>query len=791
MEEAKLVKISQRPAKRMYSQKDPMLQGHPIAEIDALKNALFGEINDLKRRISQLEKSEGKRRESPSSVNSEREEEGGAEAATTLEFMALGLDRRLESQGRPKTADAGPTPPSSSSSSDNQTYITSGSSRSHLLKESRSPLPESIFNALLPQEVAMSVFDFHTTNVYWQHACIYVREFEAQVQGFYKLAKRGKCDKVDGSWIALFFVLQAISVHQMTDRYAEACNLGSVAIRQQFITAVMDAAMTALHHANFLSRPSMFTCQAIAILGLCGHNVCDSDLLSSLLAIGIKHAQALGLHTLAKRRRGMSSVDLEMGRRVWWSLTMEDWYAIPFRGVWSIHRDHFDTPLPSNCKDEDFHYEDDHTNRPLSVVTISSKLQFSARIASIIQRTFDRLRHTPSHETVQLASMAANELTELISQLPAPSASRPLWVKDMRYYLRISSYHKIIIIYRACLSRHNAGSLSERSTMQRQCVLAAEAIIDELHPSSHFGSPSEECAELPLLWTVPYHVLASCVVLSLDMIERRGENPEIEQQRLIYVKRGQLALERLAETSRIARRGLAVIEHLMKEKEVRGKRKEGSEDMADMVKRIRFDPYLPHPASLSHSHNIPNQSSSTHSHSHSQTNSHSISTNPLGNSRGLTPPHLHLHLNPPPEATPYYSRPHSHSHLRHDTPSHSYPSHHYSSSLSHHPHPPWIQEDINTLLSNLHECVPDVGRLFDGSLGSFGFPLEGGDNDSVFDFGGWAAAGGGDTDFGNGDGPSGSGLGSKTVSASVPASISAATSGSAFGGPGVAPDTWR
>lgn len=79
----------------------------------------------------------------------------------------------------------------------------------------------------------------------------------------------------------------------------------------------MDAAMIALHHANFLSPPSVFTCQAIATLGLCGHNVCDSDLLSSLLAIGIKHAQALGLHTLVKRRRGMSSVGLEMRRRVW------------------------------------------------------------------------------------------------------------------------------------------------------------------------------------------------------------------------------------------------------------------------------------------------------------------------------------------------------------------------------------------------------------------------------------------------------------------------------------------
>ncbi|KIR60318.1 hypothetical protein I314_03609 [Cryptococcus bacillisporus CA1873] len=163
MDEAKLVKISQRPAKsctecirrktrcskvipcepcskrgvthlcRQESQFGPPIPTSS-AEIDALKNALFGEINDLKRRISQLGKSEGKRRESPWSVNSEREEEGGAEAATTLEFMALGLDRRLEPHGRPKTADAGPTPPSSSSSSDNQIHITSGPSRSHLLK---------------------------------------------------------------------------------------------------------------------------------------------------------------------------------------------------------------------------------------------------------------------------------------------------------------------------------------------------------------------------------------------------------------------------------------------------------------------------------------------------------------------------------------------------------------------------------------------------------------------------------------------------------------------------------
>lgn len=210
-----------------------------------------------------------------------------------------------------------------------------------------------------------------------------------------------------------------------------------------------------------------------------------------------------------------------------------------------------------------------------------------------------------------------------------------------------------------------------------------------------------------------------------------------------------------------------------------------------MSNRPQSGPHLPHPGSLSHSHSTSNQSSSAYSHSHSQTTLHSVSTNPLDNPRGLTPSHLHLHLNPPPEAIPYYSRPHSHSRLRHDTPSHSHHSHHYSSSLSHHPHLPWTQEDINTLLPNLHECVPDVGRLFDGSLGSFGFPLEGDGSDSVFDVGEWGAAGGGDADFGNGDGPSGSGSGSKAVSASASASISAVTSGSAFDGLGVVPDIWR
>jgi hypothetical protein len=99
--------------------------------------------------------------------------------------------------------------------------------------------------------------------------------------------------------------------------------------------------------------------QTIAILTLCGHNVCDSDLLSSLLAVGIKTAQMLNLHSLGKsaaqlgqsgttsdpgawdgqngsegESRARRVVEVELGKRLWWALAQEDWFAIPFRGVW-------------------------------------------------------------------------------------------------------------------------------------------------------------------------------------------------------------------------------------------------------------------------------------------------------------------------------------------------------------------------------------------------------------------------------------------------------------------------
>jgi hypothetical protein len=118
----------------------------------------------------------------------------------------------------------------------------------------------------------------------------------------------------------------------------------------------------------------------------------------------------------------------------------------------------------------------------------------------------------------------------------------------MRHYIQISATHKILVVYRAFLAR--GGTPRERAKAHAACVEAAETIVAEVDR----GSRQKEVIQS--LWTVPYHAVAAAVVLAMDMIALQGR-PEAEKRR-DGVMRARTALERLAPTSRIARRGLQV-----------------------------------------------------------------------------------------------------------------------------------------------------------------------------------------------------------------------------------------
>lgn len=240
-----------------------------------------------------------------------------------------------------------------------------------------SDTPDSIKEAILLSSTVKKILKFAESHVSWQHCCVHFPDFWIEVDQFW-IALDGPLDEwigsssgwatVEPTWIALLYSIMGIAVHQMDESDANRCGLSEgnfnsrlsggyfadcdVEDRLVLPNALISAAEDALHHGSFLSSPTVWTVQSIAILTLCGHNVCESDLLSSFLAIGIKMAQTLGLHNLGGTTKGIETsqmsgwsvsngynrehvIEVELGKRIWWALVQEDWFAIPFRGLWS------------------------------------------------------------------------------------------------------------------------------------------------------------------------------------------------------------------------------------------------------------------------------------------------------------------------------------------------------------------------------------------------------------------------------------------------------------------------
>jgi hypothetical protein len=110
----------------------------------------------------------------------------------------------------------------------------------------------------------------------------------------------------------------------------------------------------------------------------------------------------------------------------------------------------------------------------------------------------------------------------------------------MRHYIQISARHKLLVINRAYLA--HAGPKEARARAHDACV---------------------QNAPMQSLWTIPYHSVAAAVVLALDMIKLGSDGSGsslVLRERKHEIHRATQALQRLAPTSRIARRGLQVRE---------------------------------------------------------------------------------------------------------------------------------------------------------------------------------------------------------------------------------------
>ncbi len=363
---------------------------------------------------------------------------------------------------------------------------------------------------------------------------------------------------IDPAWLSLFYVICSIAIHQMSEEEGAFCGLEAEAERMRFASTLLHAAMDSLSLADYLVKPSIYCCQTIAILCVAGHNICGSDLLTSLLAIGIKTAQTLGLHALGRTARFLEAcavqrdqvlyragvrsqdtdscrlpdesprqfaiwkkriIDLEVGKRVWWAFTQQDYFAIPFSGCFSIVEGQYDTPLPHNCSDEDL--EDGRLiNREVNVLTVASKQRFTCHVAKIVCDFFEDLnktRDTPSLSLVKHHEDRLRFVTDRFKACLVPTGSTsaqdsrtslPSFTTVLQHYLYISVQHKILVMHRAFLSRD--VSTEERALSHSASIDTARGVLHELERGLGLNVDGDDRPHLDLqsrvhggaLWTI-------------------------------------------------------------------------------------------------------------------------------------------------------------------------------------------------------------------------------------------------------------------------------------------------
>ncbi|OQU98514.1 Fungal specific transcription factor domain-containing protein [Cladophialophora immunda] len=112
-----------------------------------------------------------------------------------------------------------------------------------------------------------------------------------------------------------------------------------------------------LARARFLESQSLTILASLVLFLFCVRRHDHSRLVSALLGVAIRNAQAMGLHRDGTRFR-LSPFETEMRRRLWWHICVLDLRSSEDNGSEPTIFDNYDTEFPSNINDAELSPED-------------------------------------------------------------------------------------------------------------------------------------------------------------------------------------------------------------------------------------------------------------------------------------------------------------------------------------------------------------------------------------------------------------------------------------------------
>jgi hypothetical protein len=349
----------------------------------------------------------------------------------------------------------------------------------------------SFCQTLLPtKQKVYQLVDYHCQCLLWYHGAFHTEIFMQELDEFYEKGD----GRIDGScvnlqWASLLFAVLTGSMASAPSPMAQSWGFRERE-RNSLSKRWLKASIACLHQADYMACHSIYSVEAIATLTISAHMLGHSNGFSVLLASGVRIAQGLGLHQLGEESdaRATDVVGLEIGRRIWCQLCIQDWFSIPFTESYLIHRLGFSTKKPRNCDNEIRSLPEDHPT-----VTGYSRLFYE--IAALMPDLQDDVTscntlYTKYEEVLKydrrLRTLATRHLPYYLQNVPLDPAW-PCYVPWARRSLAISSAHKIIMIHRKFLSLSFVNPMFEFT--RKTCVAASRTIIKEQKEATRDGGP--------------------------------------------------------------------------------------------------------------------------------------------------------------------------------------------------------------------------------------------------------------------------------------------------------------
>ncbi|KAL4778545.1 hypothetical protein BJX76DRAFT_132329 [Aspergillus varians] len=250
-------------------------------------------------------------------------------------------------------------------------------------------------------------------------------------------------------------------------------------------------------------------------------------------------ARSLDIHRIdtPKRREernlnGYNFVELELQRRVWWSLVASDWLSSFSGGIqeraYSYHPKHMCVDYPANVDDNNLCATGIRDIQPPSVPTLTSYLIYRANLSRLCREVVDSMPpisqdHEPCYDTI----LALDErFQEFFADLPlcyrldpeSIEQSRPLsvdrpYIEWQRTTAHISIHTRLCRLHRPY---HLKGMTDPKYAYSRQvCVRSAQVVLDLRR--------SMDESHLPVglrparFWVIVHHVSLAALTLATDV----------------------------------------------------------------------------------------------------------------------------------------------------------------------------------------------------------------------------------------------------------------------------------